>query len=268
MVDRTTLIDALRGALDAPEFTHAAWLGGSDATGRTDQWSDVDLAVIVDDDAVEETFAIVEAALERLSPIAVRVRLPQPTWHGHDQAFYQLRDAEPTLMIDLSVMKLSHPDRFMEPERHGTPIVLFDRNGLVVPAELDRADLSAKMRRRLAELSVRFPMFQNLVTKAVYRDSMVEALFTFQSMTMRPLIDVLRMRYAPERFDFGPRYLQFDLPINHYRQLEWMSMPTDGEGLLERQAFGVRLFEQTVDELEKFDVIGAFERGEAVLTIS
>ncbi len=34
---------------------------------------------------------IVERALESVSPIALRFEVPQPTWHGHYQAFYRLR---------------------------------------------------------------------------------------------------------------------------------------------------------------------------------
>jgi hypothetical protein len=268
MLDRTTLIDTIHRALKRAPYVHAAWLGGSDATGRTDRWSDLDLGIIVDDDKVEEAFVLMDEALASLSPIAIRVRIPQPTWHGFDQVFYQLRDAAPTLMIDASVMKRSHEDRFMEPERHGNALVLFDRDGLVVPAPLDRPALAQKMRRRLDDLRARFPLFQNLVTKAVWRDSLVEASASYQMTTLRPLIDVLRIRWCPERFDFGPRYLQYDLPGNHYRQLEWMALPTDGEGLLERQAFGVKLFEQTVEEIDRFDVIGAFERGDVAVTNS
>jgi predicted nucleotidyltransferase len=261
-IDRTILVDALRVALDEARFARAAWLGGSDATGRTDRLSDIDLAVVVDDDAVEQTFELVETTLAAISPIELRLRLPQPTWHGHDQAFYRLRDAAATLMIDLSVMRLSREDRFLEPERHGVPIVLFDRDRLVVPAPLDRVALAGRMRARLEDLRLRFPMFQNLVAKAVERGSIVEAAGVYQSVTLRPLVDLLRIRWAPERFDFGIRYLQYDLPARHYHQLEWMAVPVDGAEILERQAFAEKLFARTIAEIDRIGVIDLFERGE------
>ncbi|MBC8144677.1 MAG: nucleotidyltransferase domain-containing protein, partial [bacterium] len=222
MIDRETLIENLTRSLRASDSARAAWLGGSDATGRTDRWSDIDIAVVVEDDAVEETFVRVEHSLAELSPISIRMRIPQPTWHGFDQSFYQLRDAEPTLMIDLSVIKRSNPEKFLEPERHGNAITLFDRDDIVKPAPLDRRALAARMRARLEELRTRFPLFQNLVTKAVHRDSMVEAVATFHGVTFRPLVDILRIRYVPERFDFGSRYLQSDLSAELYLRLERM----------------------------------------------
>ena len=39
---RLQIIECMRGALESRPFVLAAWLGGSDATGRTDEWSDVD----------------------------------------------------------------------------------------------------------------------------------------------------------------------------------------------------------------------------------
>ena len=260
MLDRSTIIDTLHATLAAAPFAHAAWLAGSDATGRTDRWSDIDLSTVVDDEHVEDAFGLVERTLEALSPIEIRLRIPQPTWHGFDQAFYRLRDVEPTLMVDYSVMRLSNPQRFLEPERHGTPQILFDRGKIVQPATLDRAALAQRMRARLADLRERFPLFQNLVTKAVHRGSLVEAATSYQMITLRPLVDALRIRYVPERFDFGTRYLQFDLPAGTYSMIEWLATPSDGAGILERQAEAVRLFEETVDDITRLDVIGAFER--------
>ena len=43
MVERKQIIDTLAAALEPLDWVRAAWLGGSDASGRTDEWSDVDL---------------------------------------------------------------------------------------------------------------------------------------------------------------------------------------------------------------------------------
>ena len=92
----------------------AAWLGGSDATGRTDAYSDLDLLVVAEDDRVEDVFAAIEATLTARSPIEHRYRLPPPTWHGHEQAFYQLEKAGPFLLLDMVVMKLNSEERYLE----------------------------------------------------------------------------------------------------------------------------------------------------------
>src|SRR5262245_51710094 len=87
---RAPLIDALYRRFKAESWVRAAWLGGSDASGRADALSDVDLVLLVEDDAVERAFAATEEALREIASVARSLRLPEPTWHGHAQAFYQL----------------------------------------------------------------------------------------------------------------------------------------------------------------------------------
>jgi predicted nucleotidyltransferase len=91
-VRREQVIELLHGALLPLAWVNAAWLGGSNAFGRADELSDVDLQVDVDDGRVAATFGAVEAALAAASPIVARLVMPMPTWHGHAQRFYRVRD--------------------------------------------------------------------------------------------------------------------------------------------------------------------------------
>jgi hypothetical protein len=56
-VRREQVVEVLRAALEPLAFVNAAWLGGSDAFGRADELSDVDLQVDVDNGQVAATFA-------------------------------------------------------------------------------------------------------------------------------------------------------------------------------------------------------------------
>ena len=54
-------------------YVHAFWEAGATAFNRIDEWSDIDLYIVVDDAAaVSETFLIVEKTLTALSPIRLR----------------------------------------------------------------------------------------------------------------------------------------------------------------------------------------------------
>lgn len=252
-VGRQRIIEALTGALEKTEVVRAAWLGGSDASGRTDGFSDIDLVVVVDDDRIEEAFALVRGTLERLSPVEHSWRLPNPTWHGHDQEFLALRDADPCHMIDLVVMKRSAKDRFLERERHGDALVLFDRDGFVTAETLDRDAHDERMRRRLEELRATFPIFQHLVTKAVERGFPAEAVHWFQALTIRPLVEVLRMRHCPDRYDYGLRYLDRDLPPGVRREIEALVLPATPAEIEANRARAEEMFRECLRALDAAD---------------
>ena len=249
-VTRARIVAALSETLAARPFVRAAWLAGSDATGRTDAWSDVDLMVVVEDERVEDCFAALRGALVALSPIAHAYRLPRPTWHGHDQEFLSLRNADPAHFVDVLVMKRSATDFLLEPERHGTPLTLFDRDGIVMPAPLDRAKLAARMARRLKEIRETFFLFQTLVTRAVRRGHPADAAMSYLALTLRPLVELLRMRHCPDRFDFGLRYLDRDLPPEVRREVEAIALPGTPERVEACRARAEALF---AENLRTFD---------------
>lgn len=223
---RTDLINTLHASLWAQPFVQAAWIGGSAAFDRVDDLSDVDGVVIVDDDRVAETFAIVESALDGLSPISWRFVMPMPTWHGHAQRFYHQQDAPEHLFVDLVVMQRSQPGHFLEPLRHGRAQILFDRAGIATPQAIDPDAWQQRLRDRLATLRGLHPLYQSLVVKAIARGDLIEALVTYQQRSFLPLVELLRITHDPYRYDFGVRYLKYDLPAEVVARLERLAGAT------------------------------------------
>ncbi|MFC1572113.1 nucleotidyltransferase domain-containing protein [Candidatus Eisenbacteria bacterium] len=231
-IARQDIIDMLATALRQKSYIQAAWLGGSDASGRTDELSDIDMQIIVEDERVEDAFAYVHRTLEALSPIELRYRFPDPTWHGHSQELLLLRDADPNHFLDFVVMKRSTPDRLLEKERHGEPMVLFDPEGLLKPPPLDWETHRAKMEARLDTLRAQFPLLQPLVSRGIARGHAAESAYGYQVLTIKPLVELLRLRYCPERFDYGLRYLDRDLPDEWREEIERLAYPTSPAALL------------------------------------
>lgn len=249
MLDRDVLIATLHQAFAPLDWVHAAWLGGSAAFGRADERSDVDLQVVVDDDLVEEAFAVAERALSALAPIARRYTVPQPAWHGHAQRFYDLEGAHPYHQVDFLVQRLSSPHRFTERERHGEPVVLFDSQALLAAPAFDVEAHRRLLETRLADLAARFPMFQALVAKEVERGDRLGALNFYQGLTLRPLIELLRIRHDPFRHDFGMRYLHRDLPPALADEVAELAYVGDLSEIPPKRERAERLFNETLAEL-------------------
>lgn len=232
---RHEILETLRSALEPLEHVHAMWLAGSSAMGASDELSDIDMILDVADGRHGDTFAAAEAALESLGRIAIRLEVPEPAWHGHSQRFYRLEGCPEHLMVDLVIMQRSSTaPRFSEREIHGQPVIMFDKLGVVVTTEVDRASHRQAMRARIAAQRTRFHLLRHLAVKEITRGNEVDAMFRYHSFVLMPLIAVLRTRYAPMFHDFAPRYLKRDLPPDVYARLMRLLFVTDVRDLAAR----------------------------------
>lgn len=250
-LDRPTLLAAFRAALEPLPYALALWEGGSAAFDKADEWSDIDLMLAVDDDQVDAAAAAVEALITDLGGAVLRHVLPQPTWHGHWQAFYRLERASPYLMIDLCIVKAGAPEKFLAPQIHGTARVHFDKAGVTAPPPWDAAAQEARRRKRLATMATTFPLFQPLVEKELRRGQGLVALAFYQGMTLRPLLELLRMRHDPERFDFAWHALGRALPADALARLEPLAFIPGPERLAERRDEAERWFWDLHRELSR-----------------
>jgi hypothetical protein len=247
---REQVIELLQAALEPLAWVNAAWLGGSDAFGRADELSDVDLQVDVDDGQVAATFGAVEAALAAASPIVARLVLPMPTWHGHAQRFYRLRDTPEFTAVDVVVFRRSDPRRYYnQTERHGRPLVLFDRAGIVHPVPLDQTGLAASLAREVAGIAERLPFTLPLVAKEVRRGDALAAHGLWQRHVLAPLVTLYRVRHTPARHDFGTRYTRHDLPSEVRQTLAELAFVTGLDDLGTKLPRAERLLRGLLDEL-------------------
>lgn len=247
-VTREQILTALQQALEPLDYVHAMWQGGAAAFGRVDEWSDIDLQVDVDDERVADVVATAEQTLRSLSPVEIKFEVPQPTWHGHWQAFYRLRDTSEFLLLDFVVMKHNNPNKFLQPETHGNAVVHFDKSGVVQTGPLDMADLAAQLEGRVRTLRTTFPLFQSLTLKELNRRNDIEALTFYHGFTLRPLVEVLRIKHQPARSNFYARYVYYDLPAEVVRRLEELFFVRDAAELLQKREQAEQWFWETLDQ--------------------
>ena len=247
-VTRLQLLELLRGTLEEIAAVDAAWEGGSAAFGNDDALSDIDAVAVAADDAADATFARVESALGTLSPVTLRYDVP--TTPGFMQKFYRLRDAGEFLVVDLVLFRRSDPLLFREEELHGRGAVWFDRRGILVESHLDAAEDMAQARARVPVLAAGFAMFQHIVMKERLRGRAVEALTFYSSMTLRPLVEALRLLHCPQRRTFGLRYLARDLPEETCVRIEALAFVRDLEDLAAKHEEARQWFAISIEKLQ------------------
>jgi len=234
---------AVCDALRAHPAVLAGWEGGSVAFEAVDQYSDLDLNLLVSDAAsIADLYAIAEVALERVSPITL----------AHDEPpgrYYKLRDGGEYFLVDLCFLPAEAVDQHLEVERHGRIRRLFDKGAWLEDRDSDDRSWEARRTVRLRELEVWYSVSQAFVWKAVHRGQPSEALAAYWGYTLKPLVELLGMKYRPARWDFGMRYLDRDLPGEVYDRLRDAMYIRDPEALAERLVESVQWGEALIAEL-------------------
>jgi hypothetical protein len=244
------MLAALRARLEPLPFVHSMWEGGSAAFDTDDELSDIDLQLDVDDDQVEAAFAEVRAALESLGPLDFRWELALPTWHGYPQHFYHVAGSPEFLYLDLVVRPLGQEQRLTEREQHGEPRIHFDKRGLVQASALDRAAHAEKVRARYQTLRTSFAMLAGLCRKELLRGDLAAAVGFYHTHTLRPLVEMLRIKHCPERHDFGLRYLSRDLPAEDAQRVTRLCFFGSAAELSERHAEAVAWFTEVAESVD------------------
>ncbi len=183
--------------------------------GTLQETNGVDAVAVVADDAVESTFALVESALDALSPVTLRHDVAGTA--GFAQKFYRLRDAGEFLVVDPVLIRRSDRLISREVELHGA-----GRRGSTAAASS-----SERLRSRA-----------------------VDALAFYQSMTLRPLAEALRLLHGPERRVFGLRYLTRDLPAAICARIEALAFVRDLDDLGAKRDEATRWFDQCIARLQ------------------
>lgn len=243
---RRRVQDAIVSALRVRDDVAGCWEGGSAATGRLDEFSDIDLVIVAPLDAADAIFADIETAISAVGQISHRWQVDPPPFRDTAQRFYFLTGAPRFFAIDCVIVTASGTTQFLERERHGEPQVQFDRTGLIAALPLDEKALAARRKHRLGQLRGAVPVYRMLTEKELARDHPLEALGFYQVL-LRALIELLGMRYRPDRFDYGWRYVETELPEHAQRLIERHAFVADNGRL--RQLIG-ELGEELMRQLE------------------
>ena len=194
----------------------AAWVGGSAATGGYDEWSDLDVEVLCTPGTHVAVYERLLAAVrERFDPSDVW-QLPTSTYADGRQCFFTLDPTPgalvpPARLVDVVVWDTTDEHRHKDVRRHGSPMVRFDPDGLVVERNDDEGERQQAIRESLEQVRTQRPFGQWLVNRAIARGHLPEAVSLYLRFALQPAVYLLRVRDCSARHDFGLRYLHTDI---------------------------------------------------------
>lgn len=210
MVLRSDVVRGLKRLLEKQQFVVAAWEGGSAATKKLDEYSDLDVLIVCEDDSVERVFDMLEYHLENAYGIMRKYRVPEPTWHNFSQSFYQIKNTSELFYLDIAVIKKSIPDKFTDPLRHGEGVFWFMKKD-VFDESVDTMDDVNKRCKKFYKQATESDFLMILETKkALVRGRFVEAFPMYYGFIVRHLAVMLNLKNRKEKVDFNLRYISRD----------------------------------------------------------
>ena len=180
----------------------------------------------MDDGHVAATFGAVEAALAAASPIVAWLVMPMPTWHGHAQRFYRLRDTAEFTAVDVVVFQRSDPRRYYnQAERHGRPWSCSTGPGSSGPSPSTRPSCAPPWPggRRHPGAAAVHPAPGGQGGPPGRRPGRPRAVAPPRAGS---LVTLYRVRHTPARHDFGTRYTRDDLPAQVQETLAELAFVT------------------------------------------
>ncbi len=260
-IERNDMVEALVKDLKSLSYVHAVWEGGAASWKRVDEWSDIDMYVVCDDNRVEDTFQALEKTVSALSEIDIKFRMPEPAWHGASQVFLRLRNTTPFLFLDIAVMKRSSREKFLQYAIHGKPLVHFDKIGIVKDEPIRHEEYLDSIKKRLETLKITFELFGVLVLKEINRGNDMEALSYYLGYVFRPLVEALRIKYYPLHYRFFTTYIYYELPEDVLKRLHRLYFVSDVETLIRCYKEAESWFWKTVDSIDLSSVKRNLEPG-------
>lgn len=259
---RTILREELATRLARYQMILALWEGGSAAFGRSDKYSDLDLALLYRLGARDEIWRAVDQTFEELGGVDLRWNDPKPFRAGGGKRIFRPRRAsDKWLQVEIRIIPDTAKELYIQPERHGKILVIFDRTGRLVPSKFDEDGNRQRARIALHQVLMKWQLSHGWFRKELARGRNGDAFLTHFYTTLTPLLTVLNMLYRLNTWDLGFRYLKEELPkeiVEAVERLCYISQPADLE---ERFFEADQLFRATVKELEKrgitpIDLIG------------
>lgn len=233
---KNRVLKAMLEAAEKSADVFAAWEGGSAATATRDQYSDIDLCLL----GRKPLRPILDLMQEALAPFGVihTWQAAKSFWgEGLMQRVIVLKDAPKHFFVDVGVFDQDHPQmvkEFLEVERHGQPIIYFDKRNEIKPGHTDAAALFQKQQARAEEIMQAFPIFKTLVLKELDRGQGIDAISFYYNGILRPTIEMMGMIHRPFKSDFGMRYIHKHFPLEKQKMIEDLSYISSAKNLFEK----------------------------------
>lgn len=198
MITEKEITEALKKELQPLPYVYAFWLEGSFAMGYSDEYSDIDYWIDVEDDYVKDALEHVETVLKSLGDLDER----DETGNGHPklgQMVYHIKDSNPYLVLDFN-WQLHSRDRaeyhYIKNDIVEGAFVLFDKDNVIQYKDVDEQEIIQNKLDCRLECDYRYSQHLRVI-KYIKRGTFPESYAYYHRYVIEPLVMFLRLKYTP-----------------------------------------------------------------------
>lgn len=241
-MNRESIISTIVKVLQGEECVHACWLEGSDATGKVDEYSDIDICICVDEEAVDAVFQKVQNIFET---DYVHVNGPDDS---ESQLVFHVADTDKYLMVDFNAYFYGKANTtFVTGDRIDVCKVLFDKKEIIQYKDYDPTEGAGDCAYWKEESAYRFSQICR-VEKYCLRGLYPEAFVYYQRYVVEPLIFTLRRKYTPTKIWYHLVHISDHLPKEEVERLNRILKVASVEDILGNLSFAKEWYENLIKE--------------------
>jgi len=240
---RKKIIDVLNKELESNPNVKVAFLVGSDAQKKVDEYSDIDFDIVLDPESVEEIEKLVKSCLEKVSPIKTELR--RMTTKGALQVIYQLEmsrflRADVVFLPGIEYMDMTGPEIK----------ILFDKDAIIKHKEPQENELIEKIRKRIVGMEKYEELRQTSLERELNRGNYLESIEKYYGLILETLVEALRLQYCPAKSEYYLKHISRDLPKEVVKEIEDLYKVSSVDEIKEKNEKASELLKQTLEELK------------------
>jgi len=205
-MDREQILQALIQLFETDDDIYALWLEGADAKGTADEYSDIDMCVLIDKDKADAVFNKIR------SHFAIDSIHENKTGNWGSQLVFHVAGSSKYHVVDFNAYFRGIADTtFVENDTVDVCKVIFDKCGAIQYTAYNAAAGDGDRIYWEKESAYRFSQISR-VEKYCLRGLYPEAYAYYHKYVIEPLVFTLRIKYTPTKVDYYLVHISDHIP--------------------------------------------------------